>query len=180
MTSGSTNGISASERRSAPTSSSAIDDAGAAQRLDAGEHLGGPVGEGALGELEHDVELAARRASAARAYSAGTGASSSDGSTLTNSVLRRPAASAPRSAAARQAQSSSATRPGLGGGGEQHVRALQRRADRPARERLVGDDLLGVEVDDRLVDGPEQALGQDVAQFGDERGLLQNRGHQSW
>src|SRR3954447_5043051 len=58
MTSGSTNGINASERRSAPTSSSAIAMPGLAQRVEAREHLGGTVGQGALGELQDDIELA--------------------------------------------------------------------------------------------------------------------------
>ena len=43
-----------------------------AQRLDAGEHLGGTVGQGALGELEDDVELADRRARAAARRAAGS------------------------------------------------------------------------------------------------------------
>ena len=41
--------------------------AGPAQGVDAGEHLGGAVGQRALGELEHDVELLARPLRAARA-----------------------------------------------------------------------------------------------------------------
>ena len=64
-------------------------------------------------------------------------------------------------------------RAGPARGREQQVRALQRRALGPAGERLVGDDLLGVEVDDRLVDGADQALVEDPAQLDGERGLFE-------
>ena len=177
MTSGAMNGISASERWSAPTSSSAIRQPAPPHRLDAREHLGGLVGQRALRELDDDVELRGgvleqgdeRR----RHVDVEQRRLDVDEQGLAQAriqgALERGGAAGPLEL--RQ-------QPARAGRLEQQVGPLQRRTHRSTGEGFVRDDLTRVEVDDRLVQGADEATIKDLAQLGGECGLLkQDRGH---
>ena len=86
--------------------------------------------------------------------------SSSDGSTLTNSVLRSRASSAPLQSGGAAGPLELGQQPARARRREQQVGRSSAEPDRPARERLVGDDLARVEVDDRLVHGADEASRQ--------------------
>ena len=110
MTSGAMNGISASERWSAPTSSSAIRSPRpriVSTRASISAGLSVSARSVSSTTTSSSVAACSNRAMSA----GGMSTSSSDGSTLTNRVLRRRASKAPCSAAARQAHSSSASSP---------------------------------------------------------------------
>ena len=113
-----------------------------AQGLDAGEHLGGTVGQGALGELEHDVELAAGARRAARRTCGGHRRVEQRRLDVDEQRLaqaRRPA----RRAARRRGRPSRAPRPAPLACAAANSRSGRSSGepDRPAGERLVGDDL---------------------------------------
>ena len=121
MTSGSRNGISASERGSAPTSSSAIAQAGRAQALDAGSISAGRS-VSARSVSSNTMSSRARAASSSSAHAAGRRVERRGLDVQEQAGgRRRPASSAPRRAAARHAHSSSVTTPGRAGGGEQRA-----------------------------------------------------------
>ena len=110
MTSGATNGISASERWSAPTSSSAIISP-RPRIVSTRASISAGLSVSARSVSSTTTSSSAAACSNSAVERGGMSTSSSDGSTLTNSVLRRRASKAPCSAAARQAHSSSSSSP---------------------------------------------------------------------
>ena len=104
--------------------------------------------------------------------------SSSDGSTLTNRVLRRRASKRALERGGAAGPLELFQQAARAGRLEQQVGPFQRRAHRSTGEGFVRDDLTRVEVDDRLVQGADEATIKDLAQLGGECGLLkQDRGH---
>ncbi|MDA0136432.1 hypothetical protein OJ962_02915 [Solirubrobacter sp. CPCC 204708] len=148
-----------------------------AHGLDAGQHLGGLVGQGALGQLDHDLELA-RRAREQGHELLGHRDVEQRRLDVDEQRLAQPGVqgAAQRGGAARPLELFD--QPARAGGLEQQVGAFERRPDRASRQRFIADDLTRVEVDDRLVDGADEAGLEDRAELSGAGGLLeQDRGH---
>jgi hypothetical protein len=135
-----------------------------AHPLDRAQQVGRTGGEGALGDLEHHPQLAGGRL--------GDGEQVLERRRVEHlrldvdeqrergqqPLLDRTGEGRPAAQVVELGEAAAAA-----GGGEQRVRALQR-THRPARERLVRDDGTAVEVDDRLEDGADGLVRQDVVQ----------------
>lgn len=138
-----------------------------AQTVDSADHVGRAVSQRSLGELDDDVQLAlgaeheGRRVRRRRRR---------DHRRLDVDEERRRWAQA---AIERTLDRRDAAGPfeldgqaGLGGSGEQAVRAFELGSLGPARQSLVGNDLARLQVDDRLVDAAHVAGGDDVRHGG--------------
>ena len=147
-------------------------DAALSQALDGGEHLGGTIGQRTLGELGEHGEALERLVEQRRDVLGALGAQQTrldvDEQRLTareagvDAALQRGALALPLDLTLEAGDTS---------GLEQQVGALETRAARAARERLVADGLARVEVDERLIGGAD-ALAIDEVGDGGRRGAM--------
>ena len=141
-----------------------------AQPRDGGEHLGRAVGERALGELDDHAQAPGAQVGLVgqrRVVAQHGGGLDVDEQRERRRQLRGERA-LDGGAAARAVELGD--EPELVGGAEQRARGLQRRALRPAGERLVGDGDPGVEVDDRLVERTHAAAAEQLRERAGDRG----------